>query len=170
MELVELLERGTVVLPLEARDKWEAIRTLTMSLVEAGKLPGERFEEVHRALVEREKELSTGMEKGIAVPHAGVDMPGEALGALGLAPQGIPFECLDGEPARIIFLMVTPKDKKLRHLRTLSTIVRVLAHEGLRRKLLECSSVEEVMRVLQEREEELLKEGGPWPGRRSPSS
>ncbi len=170
MELVELLKRGTLVLPLNAGDKWEAIRVLTESLVEKGALPQERFDEVHQALVEREKELSTGMEKGVAVPHAGVDMPGEALGALGLAPQGIPFECLDGEPARIIFLMVTPKAKKLRHLRTLSTIVRVLADEGLRRRLLECTSPEEVIQVLQEREKKLLEEGGPWPGRRSPSS
>jgi len=154
MGFCELLEPGAIALPLEARDKWEAIRRLTALLVETGRVGGERFEEVLQALIKREKELSTGMEKGIAIPHASVDLPGEALAVLGLAPQGIPFESLDGEPARIIVLLVTPHARRLRHLRTLSEIVRLLGDPGFCTRLLEQEEPEQVLEMLRRREQD----------------
>ncbi len=170
MGLSELLDKKCILFPFEARDKWEAIRMLTTVLVESGCVDPSKFDEIHNAVVHREKELSTGMEKGIAIPHATVDIPGEAVAAMGIAPQGIPFECLDGAPSRIIVLLITPKDKKLKHLRTLSTIVKILSDEGLRTRLLESKDKEEIMEILQAREKELSKEGEIWPGPLSSSS
>ena len=74
---------------------------------------GRVFEQVHEALVIRERSMTTGMENGIAIPHAAVDGIEEVIALMAIAPDGVPFETLDGEPARIIVELVIPREKKL---------------------------------------------------------
>ncbi len=148
-----LLSLELVLSPMESEDKWQAIRTLAATAVGAGRIDKSMSSAVEAALVSREKSMTTGMEKGIAIPHAAVDGIEDVVAVLGLSPAGIPFETLDGNPAQIIVCLVIPRAKKLLHIKTLAEIARLLSRAEVRERLLECNSPAEVLATLAELEE-----------------
>ena len=95
MKLSELLQPDMVILPLEADDKWQAIDRLAEVGLKTGAYTEQQFGPVREALEAREKSMTTGMEMGIAIPHAAVDEIGEVIASLGISKTGIPFEALD---------------------------------------------------------------------------
>ncbi len=138
MKPSELLDEADLVLDFAPADKWHAIRALVDHLVARGRLAAGRSAEVLEAILSRERSMSTGMEHGIAIPHAAVDeLPG-VVAALGLvrSEAGLDFESIDGQRARIIVLLVIPKNQKLLHIRTLADIARVLQKAKVREGLL----------------------------------
>ncbi len=150
MKLSELLTKESVLLPLEATDKWEAIGKTARAMVDAGALPEARLPAVEEALVARERSMTTGMEDGIAIPHAAVDGIPEVIAVLGIAPDGVPFETLDGEPARLIVCLAIPRAQKLQHIRTLAEIAKLLSRSAVRERLLACDAAEQVLEVIRE--------------------
>lgn len=152
MKLSELLIEDLVLLPLEAADKWEAISTLARSAARHGGWTAERLERVHGALLARERSMTTGMESGVAIPHAAVDGLSEVVAVLGLSPEGIPFEALDRQPAKILVCLIIPRDKKLLHIKTLAEIARLLSRPAVRKRLLDAASPADVMAVIRAEE------------------
>ncbi|GAB4152986.1 MAG: PTS sugar transporter subunit IIA [Planctomycetota bacterium] len=150
MKLSELIAPDLVVLPLNAADKWEAISLLARHPVASGRLPEKTLPAVEQALVARETSMTTGMEDGIAIPHAAVDGIEDLIAVLGLSPEGVPFDTLDGKPARIVVCLVIPRSKKLLHIRTLAEIARLLHRADVRERLLSCRDPEEVAAALRE--------------------
>ena len=148
MKLSELLTPDLVRLPLEAEDKWQAISDLVRVPVAVGVIPEAMAAAVEEALVVREKSMTTGMEHGIAIPHAAVDGLSEVVAVLGLSRSGVPFETLDGQDARIIVCLVIPRAKKLLHIRTLAEIAKLLAVEEVRTELLAAETPDEALGVL----------------------
>jgi len=148
MKLSELLRDGSVILPLEAGDKWQAIHILTEGMVSMGALPRDRLAIVEAALVAREESMTTGMEEGIAIPHAAVDDLSEVIAVLGIAPEGVPFEALDGQPARILVCLVIPRAEKLQHIRTLAEIAKLLSRASVRERLLGCDAPGQVLEAI----------------------
>ncbi len=135
-----------------ARDKWEAIGKILDALAACGRLPADRRRAVHDALVARENVSSTGMEHGVALPHASVDGIEEAVGALAVAPEGVPFRSADGQPARLITLLAIPREAVQLHIRTLAGIARVLSSEETREALVRAATPRDVLRVIREKE------------------
>lgn len=152
MKLSELLARDLVLLPLQAADKWQAISALAAAAVQAGKVTPKALPGVESALLERERSMTTGMEDGIAIPHAAVDAVGDVIAVLGLSPSGVPFEALDGQPARIIVCLIIPRPKKLQNIKTLAGIAKLLSRPAVRRDLLACETPEQVLAVIGEAE------------------
>lgn len=137
--LSELLTPERVRLPLVAEDKPAALRELTGLLVEHS---GGSFEDVLHAITERERVLSTGIGFGVAIPHGrSPTMPDVGLVA-GLSPVPIPFDALDGEPVRILFLLAGPESSAGVHVRVLSRIARLVRREEIRTGLLQAESPE----------------------------
>jgi PTS system nitrogen regulatory IIA component len=153
MKLSDLLSQDLVLCPMESEDKWQAIRTLAATAVGAGRIDKSMSSAVEAALVSREKSMTTGMEKGIAIPHAAVDGIEDVVAVLGLSPAGIPFETLDGNPAQIIVCLVIPRAKKLLHIKTLAEIARLLSRAEVREGLLLCNSPSDVLAALVELED-----------------
>ena len=102
------------------------------------------------AVLSREKSMSTGMEHGIAIPHAAVDEIDSAIACMGLVSteEGLAFESIDGRPARLVVLLLIPRAQKLLHIRTLADVARVLSREEVRRELLDAADAREAHRVL----------------------
>jgi len=144
MKLSELLEPDLIALPLQAADKWEAIRLLAQRGAAAGRIPKALLPVVEEALATRERSMTTGMEHGIAIPHAAVEGLDDVVAILGLS-DGIPFETLDGKDARIIVCLVIPRAKKLLHIKTLAEIAKLLSREPVRMRLLESSNPAEAL-------------------------
>ena len=133
---------------MEAVDKWEAIEELVDHLISAHELRLTNRQEVIDSLFARERSLSTGLEHGLAVPHGSVDSVSDVLAAIGISKRGIPFESLDGKPARLIVLLVIPKGAFQRHVRTLAGIARLALNQELRERILNADSEQEVMDVI----------------------
>lgn len=146
----ELLDPGDVLLDFQPTDKWQAIDDLVHHLVATGKLPAALEESVRDAVLDRERSMSTGMERGVAIPHAAVEEASELLAVMGVVQdgEGLDFESIDGQSARVVVLLVIPKGQKLLHIRTLADIARVLTKESVRAKLMETREQAEAHAVL----------------------
>ena len=148
MKLLELITADLVEVPLRAADKWEALKVIAQVPVRAGRYPASFAPTVEQALVVREKSMTTGMEHGIAIPHAVIDGIDDLVAVLGLNPVGIPFETLDGAPARIVIGLVIPRAKKLAHIKTLAEIAKLLSRAEVRDRLVRCADAQSALRVL----------------------
>jgi mannitol/fructose-specific phosphotransferase system IIA component (Ntr-type) len=84
--------------------------------------------------------MSTGMQHGIALPHGRSTVIRELAVAVGISRQGVEFQSLDDEPARLIFMVVSPQDNSGPHLQILAGIAGILNREEARRDLLEMKS------------------------------
>ncbi len=150
MLLAELFEAQDLLVHFDPADKWESIRSLVQHLVGAGKLNESKSEAVLEAVLSREQSMSTGMENGIAIPHAAVDDLGSVLACMGVVTreEGLAFESIDGQPARIVVLLLIPRAQKLLHIRTLADVARVLSKEDVRGALLGAADEEAAHQVL----------------------
>jgi len=146
----ELLTEGDVLLPLDARDKWDAIERLLGHVKRRGHVPEGRYEDYRDAVLARERSMSTGMERGIAIPHAAVDGLDRLVGAFGLvrSEDGLPFDSIDAQPTTMVVLLLVPRDQKLQHISTLADIARLLARDDVRDALGECADAAGAWRVL----------------------
>lgn len=137
MSLAEHLHPAAVLLRPESTDKWALLRHMSQALVDAGSLPQESLDAAVAALEERERSVSTGMEQGIAVPHAALEGLDRMVVGMALLPGGIDFEALDGQPSQVVVLILVPKAEKLMHLQTLSEVARRLGDPSFRDALLD---------------------------------
>jgi PTS system fructose-specific IIA component len=143
--LTELLTPDRVVLPLTARDKSGVIAELTRRLVlEAGG----GFDEVFDAIRERESVLSTGIGFGVAIPHARSATVRDLVVVCGVSRSPVPFDAIDGEPVRLVFLIVGPEASASLHVKVLSRIARLVRREAVRQRLLEANTSDEFYKVL----------------------
>lgn len=150
MDLRELFEPDDLLIDFDPVDKWDAIEQLVAHLVERGRIPAESSESIREAVLLRERSMSTGMERGIALPHAAVDDVSKVAACLGVIGRedGLAFESIDAQPARLVVLLVIPRDQKLLHIRTLADLARVLGNDAVRKNLLEAGAATEAWDAL----------------------
>lgn len=146
MKLVELLDDSTVELDLKGRSKYEVIAELLDLLVAAGKVKDR--DRALQDLIEREEYLSTGLERGLAVPHAKTPAVEELVLAFGLSREGVDFESNDGKPAHFIFLLLSPVNTSGPHIKALAQITRNFSDPKIGSRLLEARSKQEVLDIL----------------------
>ncbi len=144
MRLTELFTPDDLVLDFQPDDKWDALAKLVEHQVRKGRLTADSAPTIRDAVLARERSMSTGMEHGIAIPHAAVEGIEKLAVALGIVRDeaGLNFESIDGQPARLVVLLVIPKAQKLLHIRTLADIARVLGKDDVRAALLAAETPE----------------------------
>lgn len=147
-----ILDPRCVVLDLSARRKRQVIEELVTVLDEAGKVGD--AEKLVKEILEREKQTSTAIGNGIAVPHSLSDEVPETAMAFGRAPAGVKFAAPDNEPVTLVFLLIGPTGAHTAHLRLLSRLSRYLHDPAFRSNLLEASSVEALVELFGERDRE----------------
>lgn len=150
MRLSELFGERELIVGFDPADKWDAIRALVDHLVAGGRLPAERSDAILDAVLSRERSMSTGMESGVAIPHAAVDELETVVAGMGLVtrPEGLSFDSIDGQPARIVVLLVIPRQQKLLHIRTLADVARLLGQAQVREELLGAATPADAVAVL----------------------
>jgi len=144
--LRQALRPEVVKLRLEATTKDEAIRELVQILDDAGCLPDPA--EALRVVEGRERVMSTGMENGLAIPHGKTDTVPQLVVAMGLKPEGIEFDSVDGDPATILLITVSPASKSGPHLRFMADVTRLLRDGEMREQVLTAASPSEVVGLL----------------------
>jgi len=133
-----------------ATTKEGVIREMTQSLVDAGRIAASELESIVRAIMKREDLGSTGIGRGVAVPHTKHPSVNRLIGTVAVSQQGVDFESLDGEPVQLFFLLVSPPDRPGDHLRALENISRQLRDDTFCKTLKEAAGPQDVWRLLEE--------------------
>jgi mannitol/fructose-specific phosphotransferase system IIA component (Ntr-type) len=150
--LVEFLAEEFIVVDLKARDKWDAIRQLVAFMMRTHRVEHISQEELYQSVVAREKEFSTAMGRGIALPHGRIAKGPAIQGVMGICRDGIDFDSPDGEPVKLIMLIVTPEDKKDLHLKVLASLSSMVRDDTIRTRLMAAISSEDAMEVIESKE------------------
>ena len=137
---------GTVMLGLEGIDKPKVIEALVDLIVASGHATDR--EAILAAVLDREAKGSTGLENGIAIPHARTAGVGDVVCALGISRAGIDFDSVDGKPCHLVFLILAPPEESTKYLKALSAVALVGRDAALIHRLETAESPEEVMAVL----------------------
>lgn len=153
MKFADFVCSGAIILELKAADRDGVIAELLSALDKAGRLGQGNCREIINAVVERENEASTGMGKGIAVPHVKHKAVKEVATAIGRSSTGIDFSSLDKQPVYSVILLVSPVDDPDRHLQAMEKIFKHLQQDRFRKFLRQSQTVEEIKDLLQEADE-----------------
>jgi len=101
-------------------------------------------DEITSAIMERENKLSTGIGLGIAVPHCRNDQMKEPVSAVILFTRGIEYNSVDGQPVKLMFLIVSPTEDVRGHIACLSAISHAVSDEEIRQKLINAEKPDEL--------------------------
>ncbi len=141
-----ILSKEAVVLRLQGTTKERIIEELIDVLVSAGKITDRKA--ALKAVMEREKKMSTGLQNGIAIPHGKSDTIDSLVAALGLKPEGVAFDSLDGLPAQIFLMTLSPASRTGPHIQFLADISRVLHDPAVRERVLNAPSADALVELL----------------------
>ena len=136
----------TISLDLKGNDKEEILAEMVDLLAASGHIRDK--EAVLKAVTDREKRMSTGMQNGIAIPHGKTDSVDCLVAALGIKREGIDFGALDGQPSTIFVMTVSPDSRTGPHIQFLAEVSRPLNDASVRAKILSASTREEVLKLL----------------------
>jgi nitrogen PTS system EIIA component len=148
MALIDKITENVIKVPLESTTKQDVLGELLDIVVHAGKVKDRAA--AYNALLERESRGSTGLEKGVAVPHTKTEAVDELTVAIGLAPAGIDFDAADGQPSRIFFLLLASPHQAGPHIEALSEIARMSRSDAFLRALLSSRSPRDVIDLIRE--------------------
>ncbi|MFP6669085.1 MAG: PTS sugar transporter subunit IIA [Pirellulales bacterium] len=150
MKFADFVSSTAIRPDLAAEDKDEVIREMAASLVEAGELPESELESIVKAILKREELGSTGIGRGIAVPHTKHPSVEKLVGTVALSTEGVDFKSLDGEKVQLFFLLISPPDRPGDHLRALENISRQLRDDTFCRFLKQSKSADDISQLLEE--------------------
>jgi len=144
VKLSDLLPDAHVLVPLQSRTKLDIIDELLAVLPIASDAARAA---TRQAVLAREAELTTGIGRGVAIPHGRTDAIEGHLCAFGVSPSPVDFEAIDSEPCGVFFLCVSNPGDVVVHLRVLSQMCRVLNHEDSRLALAQAACGQDVRDV-----------------------
>lgn len=150
--LMEFLQEEFILTDLRADDKWDALRKLTDFYARTHNVRAPDREAIYETVVEREKDQSTAVGMGAAIPHGRVENGTRISGALGIAPDGIDFGAPDGEPVKLIMFIVTPREHEALHLEVLRSLAEMISNERVRTRLISAIDANDAWEVIESEE------------------
>lgn len=150
MKFSDFVHSKAIKPELDAADKESVIRELIGSLIACGKLQAKDEDDLVQAILKREELGSTGLGRGIAVPHTKHPSVTEPVGTIGISTNGIEFQSLDGDDVQLFFLVISPPDRPTDHLRALEKISKQLKDDTFCRFLKQSKTIDDVQQVLDE--------------------
>ncbi len=146
MKLTDLFSADCVKVPMDATDKIGAIKELVDLLAERGRISDRDL--VLKAVLERESTRSTGIGKGLAVPHGKCSACSELVIAVGKPAEPIDFESKDGQPVDLVVLLASPPDQTGPHIQALARISRLMLIGSFHSALAKARSADEVYGII----------------------
>ncbi|TET36976.1 MAG: PTS sugar transporter subunit IIA [Planctomycetota bacterium] len=154
MKLASIIPKRNLILDLKSREKKEVVTELVEQLVAAKALPKARKADVVARVMMREKQGSTGIQNGLAIPHV-KDYPHikKLVGVFGRSQQGVDFKSNDGKPANLFFLLVGPKDANENHLAALRSIAKMGQDQSFCGFIIDAETESDIVDLLNEADE-----------------
>ena len=150
MKFSDFICKDAIRTHLEADRKESVIRAMVQSLVEAKRINEKDHQGIVEAILKREELGSTGIGRGVAVPHTKHPSIDKLVGTVAVSDEGVDFDSLDGEKVHLLFLLVSPPDRPGDHLRALENISRQLRDDMFCRFLKQSKTPEDVWQLLEE--------------------
>lgn len=150
MKFVDFVSREAIRTNLEVDNKEQVIRAMASALLEAGKISADQHESIVEAILKREELGSTGIGRGVAVPHTKHPSVKELVGTVAVIESGVDFDSLDGEKVHLLFMLVSPPDRPGDHLRALENISRQLRDDTFCKFLKQSKEPGDVWQLLEE--------------------
>ncbi len=150
--LIEFLQEEFILVDVEAKDKWEALRKLTDFYCRTHNVPAADRAPLYATIEQREKDHSTAIGRGAAIPHGRIDRGTGIRGVLAILKQGVGFDAPDGGPVRLMMLVVTPKGHEKEHLEVMSSLAQIISHEAIRTRLLAAINANDAWEIIESEE------------------
>jgi len=150
MKFADFISPEAIRADLGADEKEGVIREMVQALLDAGGMEASEMESFVKAILNREELGSTGIGRGVAVPHTKHGSVDHLVGTVGVSRSGVDFDSLDGEKVFVLFLLVSPLDRPGDHLRALENISRQLRDDRFCRFLKQAKTADEIRQLLDE--------------------
>jgi fructose-specific phosphotransferase system IIA component len=147
MRLTDAIGPDNIKLDMEATRKREAIEELVDLMAQNCELCD--AQKMLEAVFARERDGSTGLEKGVAIPHAKCDAIDRLRIVVGVSRDGVDFESQDGKPSHLFFLMVAPTSESGPHVQAIAKIVKMIKLDRFRERLIKAKRPEEIIETIE---------------------
>ena len=150
MKFADFVRREAIRADLTADDKEGVIREMVQALMDVSQIAADEQESIVKAILKREELGSTGIGRGVAVPHTKHPSVDRLIGTVAVSGEGVNFHSLDGEKVNLFFLLISPPDRPGNHLRALENISRQLRNDTFCKFLKQSNTAEEIQQLLNE--------------------
>ena len=150
MKFADFVLKDAVQAEIKATDKQGVIREMVQSILNAGGVKKDDYEGILKAIIKREELGSTGIGRGIAVPHTKHPSVKRLVGCVAVSGDGVDFDSLDCEKVQLFFLLISPPDCPGDHLRALEHITRQLKDDTFCRFLKQAKTRDDILSLLEE--------------------
>ena len=152
MRMSDFVVKEAISPDLAATTKEGVVREMVENLRAAGYFKGSEPEDILKAILKRELLGSTGIGRGVAIPHTKHNSVDRLIGTVAVSRAGVAFESLDGEPVHVFVLLISPQDRPGDHLRALENVSRCLRDDGFVRSLRQATTREAIWAMLDDQE------------------
>lgn len=149
----QLLSPDLVRVGLHGTSKQDVIDALVGVLAEHRAV--RNLDTLREAIFEREQKMSTGVGKGLGLPHAKTPAVSETVAAFATTEEPIDFDAIDDVPVQLLLLLAGPEEHKSQHVKILGRISRLVSRNSLRKRLLRAETPDAIIGALQKGEAEL---------------
>ncbi|MBN1788602.1 MAG: PTS sugar transporter subunit IIA [Sedimentisphaerales bacterium] len=153
MRIADFVCSKAILPKLKSDKRDDIIKELVAALEKAGKLGDGKAADIAKAVIKRENEASTGIGKGVAVPHVRHKTIKKVAAAIGIVSGGVDFTALDKQPVYSVFLLVSPAEGD-EHLQAMEAIFSHLQHENFRKFLRQSETVKQIKDLLVEADQD----------------
>jgi len=145
-----MLREDTIVVGFRSSLKQDILEELVDIAEKTGKIKDRN--EALKAVIAREEMMSTGLEHGIAIPHAKTNAVSEIVMAMGVAEEGVDFDAVDGNQSYIFFLLLAPENAAAANVKLLAQIARITSSADFRNKIIKAESPAQILEILMSEE------------------
>jgi mannitol/fructose-specific phosphotransferase system IIA component (Ntr-type) len=149
MRMSDFVVREAIIPELAATTKEAVIREMVEALRTAGQFRNSDTEDIVRFIIRRELLGSTGIGRGVAIPHTKHACVDRLVGTIAISSRGVNFDSLDGEPVHVFVLLISPQDRPGDHLRALENVSRCLRDDNFVRALRQAPNREALWALLE---------------------
>lgn len=158
MVLSDYLNKKTILINPLVKDRWELIESMLDVAIKNKAVKSQYRETIKKTLFEREKSMSTGIGKGVAIPHCSCPYVDDVVMIMALSKKGINFDSIDNMPVHIVIFLIVPKDKISQHIKTLANIAKLMSDDTLRDALSNANDAQDIIKILKEYEQKGKKQ------------
>ncbi|WP_276630842.1 PTS sugar transporter subunit IIA, partial [Terrisporobacter hibernicus] len=152
MRIIDLINKNSVKLNLVSKDKSNVVDELVDLVNNSGNLNNKK--EYKEAILAREELSTTAIGEGVAIPHAKNKAVNKACLAAGISKEGIDYEAFDDSLSHLFFMIAAPDGANDTHLEVLSRLSTILMDEKFRNDLINASSTDEFLNLINKKEKE----------------
>ncbi len=145
------LKKANIIIKARSKNKWDLIEEMLDLALKNQEIKKEDRNFLKAALFDREKSMSTGIGKGIAIPHCTTDVIDDLVIMLAICDK-IDFESIDNLPVQIVIFLLIPKSKLKQHIKTLTDIAKIINDDELREKIQTAEKPETIIKLLKQYE------------------